>query len=47
MTYAIGRMPNHAERREIEGIVRANREGGKGFQDLVIDLIDSRTFRSR
>ena len=47
MTYAIGRMPNYAERREIEGIVRANREAGKGFQDLVIDLIDSRTFRSR
>jgi len=47
MTYAIGRMPNYAERREIEGIVRANREAGKGFQDLVLDLIDSRTFRAR
>jgi hypothetical protein len=47
MTYAIGRMPNYAERREIEGIVRANRVAGKGFQDLVLDLIDSRTFRAR
>ena len=47
LTYATGRVPSYAERREIEGIVRANREAGKGFQDLVLDLIDSRTFRAR
>lgn len=47
LTYATGRVPNHAERREIEALVRANRERGQGFQDLVLDLIDSRTFRAR
>jgi hypothetical protein len=40
-------VPNYAEQREIEKLVRANREAGKGFQDLVLDLIDSRTFRAR
>jgi hypothetical protein len=47
MTYATGRVPNYAEQREIEKLVRANREAGQGFQDLVLDLIDSRTFRAR
>ena len=47
LTYATGRVPNYAERREIEQLVRANREAGRGFQDLVLDLIDSRTFRAR
>lgn len=47
LTYATGRVPNYAERREIERIVRANREAGQGFRDLVLDLIDSKTFRSR
>ena len=47
LTYATGRVPNYAERREIERIVRANREAGKGFEDLVLDLVDSRTFRAR
>ncbi|MFM8495438.1 MAG: DUF1588 domain-containing protein [Planctomycetia bacterium] len=47
MTYATGRVPNYAEKREIEKLVRANREADKGFQDLVLDLIDSRTFRAR
>lgn len=47
LTYATGRVPNYAEKREIEKLVRANRESGQGFQDLVLDLIDSRTFRAR
>jgi hypothetical protein len=47
LTYATGRVPNYAEQREIEKLVRTNREAGKGFQDLVLDLIDSRTFRAR
>jgi hypothetical protein len=47
LTYATGRVPNYAEQREIEKLVRANREAGKGFQDLVLDLVDSRTFRAR
>ena len=47
LTYATGRVPNYTERREIERIVRANREAGQGFRDLLLDLIDSRTFRAR
>ena len=47
LTYATGRVPNYTERREIERIVRANREAGQGFQDLVLDLVDSRTFRAK
>ena len=47
LTYATGRVPSYAERREIDRIVRANREAGQGFRDLVLDLIDSRTFRAR
>jgi hypothetical protein len=38
---------DYAEQREIEKIVKANREAGQGFKDLVLDLIDSRTFRAR
>ena len=47
LTYATGRVPNYAERREIEGLVRANRESGGGFRDLVLDLVASRTFRAK
>ena len=47
MTYATGRVPNFAERREIEAIVKKNHQNGNGFRDLVLALIDSRTFRTQ
>jgi hypothetical protein len=47
LTYATGRVPNYTERREIERIVRANRETGQGFHDLILDLIDTHTFLAR
>ncbi|MEI6713336.1 MAG: DUF1588 domain-containing protein [Verrucomicrobiota bacterium] len=47
MTYATGRVPNFAEKREIRGIVLANHAKGNGFRDLVLDLIESETFRSQ
>ena len=47
LTYATGRVPNYAERMEIERIVRANRVKGNGFRDLVIELIASETFRTK
>ena len=47
MTYATGRVPNYAERRELADIARANRESAGGFRDLVLALIESRTFRTR
>ncbi len=46
MTYATGRAPNYAERREIETIVKKNHQNGNGFRDLVLALIESRTFRT-
>ena len=45
MTYATGRVPNYSERKEIEAIVEANHEHGNGFQDLLLGLIASDTFR--
>ena len=47
MTYATGRAPNYAERRELADIVQANHESGGGFRDLVLALIQSRTFRTK
>lgn len=47
MTYATGRVPNYAERKEIAAIVEKNHANGNGFRDLVLDLIESETFRTR
>ena len=50
MTYAIGRRPSYAERDEITRIVRsnvANSKDGSGFRDLLLQLIQSRAFRTR
>ncbi len=46
----MGRRPNYAERDEIARIVRANHSqpnGGAGFRDLLLALIQSETFRTR
>jgi hypothetical protein len=47
LTYATGRVPNYSERKEIARIVEKNEENGKGFQDLMIALIESETFRTK
>ena len=47
MTYATGRVPNHAERHEIKKIVKDNHAHGNGFQDLFLALITSETFRTK
>lgn len=47
MTYATGRVPNYAERAEIRNIVEANHAKGNGFQDLVLALVSSETFRTK
>ena len=47
MTYATGRIPNFSEKREIHAIVLANHAKGNGFKDLMLDLIDSETFRAQ
>ena len=46
MTYATGRIPNYAEKKELELIVQINLAEGQGFQDLLLDLIQSKTFRN-
>jgi len=47
MIYATGREPSYIEVKEIEGIVKTNLENNKGFQDLFLDLILSKTFRAK
>ena len=47
MIYATGRVPNYAEKREIEEIVERNHENGNGFRDLLLALIESETFRTK
>ncbi len=47
LTYATGRAPNHSERKEIAGIVSKNRQAGNGFRDLLLALVDSKTFRTK
>ena len=47
MTYGTGRVPNHAERFEIEQIVKQNHKNGNGFKDLLLALITSKTFRTK
>ncbi len=47
LTYATGRSLNYAERAEIAAFVKANREQGGGFRDLVLALVDSNTFRAK
>ena len=47
MTYAIGRVPNYSECKEIEAIVEASHNHGNGFRDLLLGLIGSDTFRTK
>ena len=47
MIYATGRVPNYIERKEIKEIVKANTKNDEGFKDLIISLIQSKTFRTR
>jgi hypothetical protein len=47
MIYATGREPSYIEVKEIEEIVKSNRENKQGFQDLFVDLILSKTFLSK
>ena len=47
MTYATGHKPNYVERKEIAAIVERNYETGNGFQDLIVALVLSETFRTK
>lgn len=45
--YATGRKPNYSEHQEIKTIVKANHKNGNRFQDLLLALIQSKTFRTK
>ncbi|MBL8216091.1 MAG: DUF1588 domain-containing protein [Bryobacterales bacterium] len=47
LTYATGRVPSFAERREIAGIVAEVRQANGGARDLALALMGSKTFRTR
>lgn len=47
LTYATGRSMNYSDRKLIGKIVDANVETEEGFKDLLLDLIDSESFRTR
>ena len=47
MIYATGRVPNYAERYEINQIVERNHQNGNGFKDLLLALVTSETFRTK
>ena len=47
LTYATGRSMNYSDRKVISAIVRNNIENEEGFRDLLLDLIDSESFRTR
>lgn len=47
MIYATGRIPSYAEQVEIREIVDRVAGDGGGFRDLLVALIESRTFRTR
>jgi hypothetical protein len=47
MTYALGRAPNYREQAEIKLIVQKNIKNKEGFQDLIIDLVKSQTFKAQ
>ena len=53
LLYATGRVPNYREKKVIAEVVREHhaKDGGngkaKGFQDLIIALIQSEVFRSK
>lgn len=45
--YATGRIPSYAEKKEIEQIVAEVQESEGGFRDLILALVESKTFRTR
>lgn len=47
LTYATGRSMNYSDRKLIRSIVQKNIESNEGFKGLLLDLIDSESFRTR
>ena len=47
LVYATGRDLSFGDRKEVERLVREVREGGNGFQDLIVALVLSESFRTK
>lgn len=47
LTYATGRPPSFGDRQEIERIVRDVAKNGNGFQDLIVAVVLSESFRNK
>ena len=47
LIYATGRDLSFGDRKEVERLVREVREGGNGFQDLIVSLVLSKSFRTK
>ena len=47
MIYATGRVPSYAEKQEIKGIVAKVEKDKGGFRDLMLALMESKTFKTR
>ena len=47
LTYACGRSVSYAEKQEIRAIVTDVKKRGNGFQDLLVELVQSRTFATK
>ncbi len=47
LIYATGRDLSFGDRKEVEAIVKEVREGGNGFQDLIVSLVLSESFRTK
>ena len=47
LVYATGRDLGFGDRRELERLVKEVREGGNGFQDLIVALVLSESFRTK
>ena len=47
LTYATGRSMNYSDRTLIAELVAENIERGEGFRDLLLNLVDSESFRTK
>ena len=47
LVYATGRDLGFGDRREVERIVKKVRQEGNGFQDLIVALVLSESFRTK
>ncbi len=47
LTYATGRSPTFGDRKEVQRIVRDVKAKGNGFQDLIVAIVLSESFRMK